>query len=75
MKNTRRDFIKQFGSATTFVAISGIPSLSYAEYETNKLTVLHTNDVHSHIDPFPDNDPLFPGLGGAARRAYLINKI
>lgn len=40
-----------------------------------KLTILHTNDVHSHIDPFPDNDARYPGLGGAARRAALIKKI
>jgi 5'-nucleotidase len=31
--------------------------------------------VHSHIEPFPDNDPKFAGLGGAARRAALITKI
>lgn len=40
-----------------------------------KLTILHTNDVHSRIEPFPTNDPKYPGLGGAARRASLIQKI
>jgi 5'-nucleotidase len=24
-----------------------------------KLTILHTNDMHSHIDPFPANDPKY----------------
>jgi 5'-nucleotidase len=39
------------------------------------LTILHTNDVHSHIDPFPPNHPHFPNLGGFARRMKLINQL
>lgn len=39
------------------------------------LTVLHTNDVHSHIDPFPKDHADFPGLGGLARRAGLVQSI
>jgi 5'-nucleotidase len=30
----------------------------------SKLTILHTNDVHSHIDPFPADDPRNPNMGG-----------
>jgi 5'-nucleotidase len=41
---------------------------------SEKLTILHTNDVHSHIDPFPD-DPRNPNMGGVARRASLIETI
>lgn len=40
-----------------------------------KITILHTNDVHSHIDPFPKNDPLNPSGGGVIARANLINLI
>jgi 5'-nucleotidase len=40
-----------------------------------KITILHTNDVHSRIDPFPDSDPKYPGLGGFARRAAIIKRI
>jgi len=39
------------------------------------LTVLHTNDVHSYIDPFPANHPKNPNMGGVARRAALIESI
>ena len=39
------------------------------------LTVLHTNDVHSRIDPFPMDGGPFQGLGGVARRSTLINQI
>jgi 5'-nucleotidase len=39
------------------------------------LTILHTNDVHSYIDPFPANHPKNPNMGGVARRAALIEMI
>ena len=41
----------------------------------NKLTILHTNDTHSNIDPFPDNHAKYPGKGGVARRFELIKKV
>jgi 5'-nucleotidase len=31
--------------------------------------------VHSHIDPFPADDPRNPNMGGVARRASLIETI
>lgn len=71
----RRDFLKQglaFGAGSFLM---GLPSELMAKSDLIKLTILHTNDVHSHIDPFPDNDPKYPGLGGAARRAALIKNI
>jgi 5'-nucleotidase len=39
------------------------------------ITVLHTNDTHSQIDPFPANDPQYPGKGGVARRATLVKRV
>lgn len=43
--------------------------------EALRLTVLHTNDTHSRIDPFPSGVERFGGLGGIARRATLVNRI
>ena len=40
-----------------------------------KITILHTNDTHSHIDPFPADHPKNPNMGGAARRAAIIDSI
>lgn len=40
-----------------------------------QITVLHTNDVHSHIDAFPAHDGKYPNLGGFAKRATLIEAI
>src|ERR1043166_5445710 len=38
------------------------------------ITILHTNDTHSQIDPLPANDAN-AGKGGAARRATLVKRI
>lgn len=43
--------------------------------EILKLTILHTNDVHSRIEAFPSGSGRLADKGGAARRASLIQKI
>ncbi len=40
-----------------------------------KITILHTNDTHSQIEPFSPDHHRFPGMGGFARRAALIRSI
>ena len=39
------------------------------------ITILHTNDTHSQIDPLPANDRLYPDKGGVARRATLVKRV
>jgi 5'-nucleotidase len=39
------------------------------------ITVLHTNDTHSQIDPILENDKTYAGKGGVARRATLVKRI
>jgi 5'-nucleotidase len=73
--STRRTFIRQLGGAGLLLAAGMHSTLSLAGQRQQRITILHTNDVHSRIDPFPLNDPKFPGLGGFARRAALIKKI
>jgi 5'-nucleotidase len=43
--------------------------------DTKKITILHTNDFHSHLDPFPSDGSRNQGLGGIAARSELIKKI
>src|SRR5687768_10415470 len=38
------------------------------------ITILHTNDTHSQIDPLPANDKN-AGKGGVARRATLVKRV
>ena len=49
------------------------PELTPGKGET-LITILHTNDQHSQIDPLPDNDK-YAGKGGVARRATLVKRI
>jgi 5'-nucleotidase len=47
----------------------------FAVEQTHRLTILHTNDVHSRLDPFPNDGTQNAGKGGVAARAKLIQKI
>ena len=71
----RRGFIKTAAGVTGYLTAVGLPLTALAKKKTVKLTILHSNDIHSHIDKYPDNDPRYPGLGGAARKAAAIKKI
>lgn len=51
------------------------PLSAFDQPEITKLTILHTNDLHSRIEPFPEDGGRYAGLGGAAKRASLIQKI
>lgn len=54
-----------------------MPSLlsSCVEGSQKRLTILHTNDMHSRIEPFPADHSRHAGLGGMSRRASLIKRI
>ena len=67
----RRDFIKQSGLSA--IGLSLLPQLSFGNNNDIKLTILHTNDMHSHIHPFTSGRN--KGLGGMAQRAALIKQI
>lgn len=70
----RRSFLKRAGTLAAFSA-ANVPAWALAKDEHLSLTVLHTNDVHSRIEPFPMDGSRNQGLGGVARRATLVEKI
>ena len=69
--SNRRHFIKQSGLGA--IGLSLLPQLSFGKNKDIKLTILHTNDMHSHIHPFTSGRN--KGLGGMAQRAALIKQI
>lgn len=71
----RRDFIQQTTAGAAAVTIGGLGLSSFAASKTKKITILHTNDVHSHIEPFGPKDGRNANKGGVARRASLIQTI
>lgn len=71
----RRDFIQKTAASSALLALPSLPLMGFSSNEIKQITILHTNDVHSHIDPFPANDPKSPNMGGVSRRATLIENI
>lgn len=76
----RKSFLKTIGGGT--LAMTLAPNLMMAEElslnsfkPATKLTILHTNDQHSRIEPFDSSYTKNPNQGGFARRATLIQKI
>ena len=76
----RKKFLSTIGGGT--LALTLAPNLLLAEnlkfLDQNsdyKLTILHTNDQHSRIEPFDSSYSRNPNQGGFARRAALIQKI
>jgi len=71
----RRDFIKNTAASSALISFTGLSLSSFDTNHVKHITILHTNDVHSYIDPFPADHPKNPNMGGVARRASLIETI
>lgn len=70
----RRDFTKQLIASGSLVTLGGLSLPSFTS-SAKKITILHTNDTHSHIDAFDANHKRNANRGGIARRATLIGQI
>ncbi len=73
--NSRRKFIKQLTAASAGMALFNLPDQLLAAEDLIRLSVIHTNDIHCHIDPFPVNHPTFAGKGGLARLSGFVQQI
>lgn len=71
---SRRKFIKlsSLAVAGVYVGSSVLQACSLSE---KRLTILHTNDMHSRIDPFPNDHSKHAGLGGISKRSKLVKEI
>lgn len=73
--HSRRTFIRKTTIGAALAMAGGFPYESLAGERMRKLTILHTNDVHSRLEPFAEDGGRFSGMGGVVARAALINKI
>lgn len=69
----RREFVIQSSKLLGGFALFRLPIVG--SKSLRKITILHTNDTHARIDPFPDDHFQYPGMGGFAKRAALVKKI
>lgn len=71
----RRRFLKHASLGAGLLATGALPLDAFASHPPLKLTVLHTNDVHSRLESFPMDGSRYAGLGGVAARTAIISKI
>ena len=71
----RRNFIKNSLYSSLILSGGPITFNSCIDSTEKKITILHTNDVHSHIEPFSSSHSKFPNKGGVARRSTIIESI
>lgn len=75
MINRRRFLTTSAAFGATLVGLPrSLELISRAAVADTVITILHTNDTHSQIDPLPPNDAN-AGKGGVARRATLVKRI
>lgn len=73
----RRHFLEKFVLSSAGIVLMK-PSFAIqnpSSAHKRRLVILHTNDTHSNIDPFPENHSKYPGMGGIAKRYAIIKKI
>ncbi len=73
----RRAFLSTLGAAG---ALGALPLRADSEPEPGRpapgrITLLHTNDTHSRIEPFGPGNGNLSGRGGMARRATLVRQL
>jgi 5'-nucleotidase len=71
----RREFINRSAAVGLLLGAGAFPVEAFAAGDLQKITILHTNDQHSRIDPFPMDGTKNQGLGGVARRAEVIRQV
>ena len=76
MPVNRRYFLQQTALASGAIMAASILKVNAGTIaNADTLTILHTNDVHSRLDPFPMDGSKNAGLGGVAARAEIIKQI
>ena len=73
--HSRKSFIRK-AAMSAGAALAGPTLMEAAAYiSPYRLTILHTNDTHSRLEPFPMDGGRNQGLGGITGRSALIQKI
>ena len=72
---SRRKFLTTSGTFAAVLAVAPEFQLLASNEAETVITILHTNDTHSQIEPLPPTDGSYPGKGGVARRATLVRRV
>src|SRR5262249_8993045 len=72
---SRRKFLTTSGTFAAVLAVATDFQLLASNEAETVITILHTSDTHSQIEPLPPTDGSYPGKGGVARRATLVKRV
>ncbi|MCC5921208.1 MAG: metallophosphatase [Cyclobacteriaceae bacterium] len=72
---SRRQFLRNTALAGLGLTLGGTYLSAKQSTSDDRLVILHTNDTHSRLDPFPSDGRRLAGMGGVARRSELIKAI
>ncbi len=67
----RRFFIRNMAAGAAGLSLGTLPFDLLANEDFTTITILHTNDIHSHIEPFTGTDERYANKGGMARISQL----
>lgn len=72
----RREFLQKALFSAGLLSVSDAFAEGMVERnEAIKISILHTNDVHSHIEPFSADHKMYAGRGGVQNRFNLIQEV
>jgi len=74
LEMNRRFFIKNVAIGTTGISLGAVPFNILASEDYTTITILHTNDIHCHIEPFTGTNERYSNKGGLASIAQLTKK-
>lgn len=73
--SNRRTFIQQLAWGGAAFMAAQFPHSLYAGDDFLTLSILHTNDLHCHFEPFPMSDSRYAGKGGLTRLSGLVQQV
>ncbi len=71
----RRNFLRNIATSTAGITLGTVPLDLLASPDFVTITILHTNDIHCHVEPFTGSNERYAGKGGLARVSEIIKTI
>lgn len=68
----RRKFIRNITVGAAGVSMGAVPQYLFGKDDFITISILHTNDIHCHVEPFSGSNPNYAGRGGMARISELV---
>jgi len=70
----RRRFVKNIITGTAGISLGAAPFNLFASDDFTTISILHTNDLHCHIEPFTGTNKRYSNKGGLARISAMAKK-